>query len=189
MALKPCKECGKSVSGGAKSCPHCGVDWPAGRKTSVAAWGCLTLIVFAIIGLIAQSGGGGSGGPAQPASGRSPKPAADASPQPSSDTDVAWSVLPAAEEAVRSMLRDPESGKFGVINVYRYFGKDGKTTLMACGSINAKNGFGGYSGPMRFISVGSVEGTMMEEANKAQVFEGTWEGACKGEPLASQRAR
>lgn len=42
MALKKCKECDSEVSSKADACPKCGAKI---KKTSVAAMGCLTLIV------------------------------------------------------------------------------------------------------------------------------------------------
>jgi hypothetical protein len=32
MPLEPCRECGKTVSRSAASCPHCGVAWPVVQK-------------------------------------------------------------------------------------------------------------------------------------------------------------
>jgi hypothetical protein len=50
MALQPCRECGKDVSQSAKSCPHCGVAYPANKLAAAGASmtqvGCaLTLLV------------------------------------------------------------------------------------------------------------------------------------------------
>ena len=40
MAMKTCKECGKSVSTRAKYCPHCGTDKP--RQGSIGGGSGLT---------------------------------------------------------------------------------------------------------------------------------------------------
>lgn len=53
-------------------------------------------------------------------------------------------------------LRDPESARIVQLSIYRT-GK--KLTL--CGTLNAKNGFGGYSGPSPFII--SDNGVFMDE--------------------------
>ncbi len=47
MAMTTCKECGKSVSSEAKTCPHCGSTTPAKKKAKggVGKW---LLIMFAI---------------------------------------------------------------------------------------------------------------------------------------------
>ena len=52
MAMTACKECGKAVSTGAKTCPHCGTSAPA-KKKGKGGIGKWLLIVFAI-GLVAM---------------------------------------------------------------------------------------------------------------------------------------
>lgn len=52
-----------------------------------------------------------------------------------------------ARAAVRARLKDPNSAQFGDAIV---------TERAVCGSVNAKNGFGGYTGPQPFIVIGSV---------------------------------
>ncbi len=75
MAIRPCRECGKDVSTGAQSCPHCGVPI-ARNKTSAGTWGCLVLVILvaaiAIPGIMksgkeASSRGSGSEPPKPPA--------------------------------------------------------------------------------------------------------------------------
>lgn len=51
MAMTTCKECGKSVSTDAKTCPHCGTSAPA-KKKGKGGIGKWLLIVFAI-GMVA----------------------------------------------------------------------------------------------------------------------------------------
>jgi hypothetical protein len=48
--MKPCRECGKSVSAEAKACPHCGVQWPGDKMRAAGnkllGIGCaLTLLI------------------------------------------------------------------------------------------------------------------------------------------------
>lgn len=52
-----------------------------------------------------------------------------------------------ARAAVRARLKDPKSAQFGDAIV---------TERAVCGSVNAKNGFGGYTGSQPFIVIGSV---------------------------------
>lgn len=47
MSLKPCRECGKEVSTGAKACPHCGVGHPTVSNNDRA----IAFIVLAVGGL------------------------------------------------------------------------------------------------------------------------------------------
>jgi hypothetical protein len=52
-----------------------------------------------------------------------------------------------AKAMVQRRLKDPESARFGAIWV-----KDVENTTYVCGSVNAKNSFGGYSGEHSFIA-------------------------------------
>lgn len=75
----------------------------------------------------------------------------------------------AAERAVRGELKDPDAAQFRDVraNHTEEFG------MVACGRVNAKNEFGGYTGFRRFVSSG-----------KSVILEGrdniadAWAGAC-----------
>jgi len=75
----------------------------------------------------------------------------------------------AAERAVRRELKDPDSAQFKEVraNYTEEFG------AVACGRVNARNEFGGYTGFRRFVSGG-----------KSVILEGrdniadAWSGAC-----------
>lgn len=75
----------------------------------------------------------------------------------------------AAERAVRGELKDPDAAQFRDVraNYTEEFG------MVACGRVNAKNDFGGYTGFRRFVSGG-----------KSVILEGrdnvadAWAGAC-----------
>ena len=75
----------------------------------------------------------------------------------------------AAERAVRGELKDPDAAQFRDVraNYTEEFG------VVACGRVNAKNEFGGYTGFRRFVSGG-----------KSVILEGrdnvadAWAGAC-----------
>lgn len=79
------------------------------------------------------------------------------------------------EKAVRDTLKDPDSAKFR--DGYVYPQSDG--SFVGCGSVNAKNGFGAYSGYRRFIaSKGNVlfdGGTAQNIAN----FDVDWITRCR----------
>ena len=75
-----------------------------------------------------------------------------------------------AKEGVKSILRDPESARFSSLRAYRQLGGQ----LVVCGYVNAKNGFGGYTGDEAFIAVGTV---VMLESNYPGLAK-IWEQAC-----------
>lgn len=52
------------------------------------------------------------------------------------------------KEAVQEQLKDPESARFGEVDIFPLL--DGE---MACGTVNAKNTFGGYVGDRHFQAV------------------------------------
>ncbi len=79
------------------------------------------------------------------------------------------------ENTVRQTLRDPDSAKFR--DSYVYPQPDG--SFVACGSVNAKNGYGGYTGYRRFIATQEMAlfdgGTALNIAN----FDLDWTSRCR----------
>ncbi len=75
----------------------------------------------------------------------------------------------AAERAVRRELKDPDSAQFKDVraNYTEEFG------VVACGRVNAKNDFGGYTGFRRFVSSG--KSVILEGRNNVA---DAWVGAC-----------
>lgn len=80
-----------------------------------------------------------------------------------------------AREHVASKLKDPDSARFDGLYVSRKIG-----TPVVCGTVNAKNSFGGYSGKVRFISGGDGIATQIENSGEMSLseFEKAWVGAC-----------
>lgn len=98
MAMTTCKECGSELSTKAEACPKCGAKV---RRTSVAAWGCLVVLVgvitLAAIGALLDGGSSPSGTPT------TTSPAAPGV-APGAESGVAASsnLTPAQRSAVRS---------------------------------------------------------------------------------------
>ena len=55
-------------------------------------------------------------------------------------------LMQAAKLLVKERLKDPESARFGKIWIYTKEMSDGTIEHRLCGEVNAKNGFGGYTG-------------------------------------------
>lgn len=67
----------------------------------------------------------------------------------------------AAEEAVRAQLKDGDSAKFRNLYVKKqfsgqYVGNKFVNDVATCGEVNAKNGYGAYTGFRRFYVFGSI---------------------------------
>lgn len=88
----------------------------------------------------------------------------------SSDGPSDSAFIVAAQEEVRGRLRDPSSAEFSDMRVVR----KGEATVV-CGTVNARNGFGGMAGPQRFIS-GAVTG--LESDFAPGEFEVSWSKLC-----------
>lgn len=82
-----------------------------------------------------------------------------------------------AMAAVRSRLRDPDSAQFGEMNLYTDRKLNGRPISTVCGSVNAKNGFGRYTGAKSFIV--TLPGyTAAIEEDKG--FVSLWNAVCAG---------
>ncbi|OED41995.1 hypothetical protein AB833_08190 [Chromatiales bacterium (ex Bugula neritina AB1)] len=62
-----------------------------------------------------------------------------------------------AEKLVKSRLKDPKSAKFK--DTY-FTNLNGSSTV--CGQVNSKNGFGGFSGYLNFITIIGLEQTILK---------------------------
>jgi len=58
------------------------------------------------------------------------------------------------KSSVRAVLKDPDSARFGTI----MGAKEPNDQIFACGYINAKNSFGGFTGERLFISASTSDG-------------------------------
>ncbi|MGV6397002.1 zinc ribbon domain-containing protein [Pseudomonas caspiana] len=173
MAVVKCKECGAQVSTKAKACPSCGAKPP--KKTSALVWILAALFAFIFL-KSCYSVVTGDGPPP-----KSPEALAEQAKSKELDAALAkekeaaksledkkTAALWAARQSVTKILNDPDSAKFGKV-VYRDPG-------FVCGYVNAKNGFGGYTGEKGFISLGTPETTWLEGQSKD--FKSVWNKQC-----------
>jgi hypothetical protein len=56
-----------------------------------------------------------------------------------------------AENAVRAELKDPDSAKFSNLSALTSPNVHGEPTAVICGSVNARNSYGGYAGATPFV--------------------------------------
>lgn len=77
----------------------------------------------------------------------------------------------AAKAGMKAALREPGSAKYQDVQAYPL--GDG---YVFCGKVNAKNGFGGFTGFERFVVAGSVVATESQVAD----FPTLWAKACVG---------
>lgn len=98
-------------------------------------------------------------------SGNKPEQPSRAAAKPVSEYDI----IRAGQRAVENKLKDSDSAKFSS----QFVGKSG----VPCGSVNAKNSFGGYTGYMRYMASGGgiviIEGEVDQDT-----FEGAWDRVC-----------
>jgi hypothetical protein len=85
-----------------------------------------------------------------------------------------------AQFVVLKHLRDPNSATFGNINVYDDRKLKGKSVTVACGSVNSKNGFGGYSGAQKFIVLKEGYLAFFDNSEDNSAFVALWNGICAG---------
>jgi len=85
------------------------------------------------------------------------------------------------EAAVRPQLRDPQSAIFRDLSATndRKIGKS-PAGLVICGYVNAKNGFGGYTGEKAFINFYGTRWVEIEPTPRTKAFVASWNKLCAG---------
>jgi hypothetical protein len=89
-----------------------------------------------------------------------------------------------AKEAITKMMRDPDSAVFSDV----FFVNDRKSETgyyvpVVCGTVNARNGFGGMTGPKHFVAAMSdlVQGLWLEGTTAQNVVAAEWSRFCAGQ--------
>ena len=93
--------------------------------------------------------------------------------------------LATGRAAILGLLKDPDSAQFG-----ESIGRVKHGQNVACGSVNARNSFGGMTGWQRFIT-GTVGRVVLEETypDGPYAFEEHWNSHCqRSAPRATQKA-
>jgi hypothetical protein len=134
MPLVKCPDCQTEVSDRAPTCPKCGAPINSStsavnpqpvpkKKTSVVTWGCLTLIVLAVLGGVINKMTGVD----------QPQRAAVDQKQ-----EQAVKIALVGAGMLKKGMRDPDSFKLRQVLVM-------DKTNAVCYDYNARNGFGGYN--------------------------------------------
>jgi hypothetical protein len=85
------------------------------------------------------------------------------------------------EAAVRPYLRDPQSAAFsGLLSTNDRKIKGASAGLVVCGHVNAKNGFGGYTGDKAFINFYATRLVEIEPTPRTSAFVASWNSLCAG---------
>lgn len=80
-----------------------------------------------------------------------------------------------AERKVRSLMREPDSAKFS-----RSTTKDVGGIHVACGFVNSRNGFGGYTGDTMWIVSDDLGIAVVNTPGQEQAFAKIWNKYCAG---------
>lgn len=91
-------------------------------------------------------------------------------------TRLAWAETQTMEE-LRARLRDPRSAQFRNVGT-RIREVRGRSVPVTCGSVNARNGLGGYNGFQQFIGFAGVLPTVMETDMAPSEFARVWRTLC-----------
>ncbi|KTE19780.1 hypothetical protein ATE67_14210 [Sphingopyxis sp. H050] len=113
-------------------------------------------------------------------------PRHSSSPPPKAETEIssfadvgkqnAW--IAASQISIKGRLKDPDSAEFRNVHFY-----SGGKTAVACGEVNAKNSFGGYSGYERFVAAGPTELAFLEsDLSSRSEMDKVWKELCVKAP-------
>lgn len=156
---KTCPRCREQVKLLASLCKHCGyvfseAEMQEARRIDAGRhqpqWGCIALV--GVVLLLAYCGRSDSDDDKQ----QNEPTKTESAQVVESDTgkygDVgkqyAW--ISEGKRQIQAVLKDPSSADFRNVRFY-----SGGGIPVTCGEVNAKNGFGGYTGFERFVAAGS----------------------------------
>lgn len=139
---------------------------PAPKKMS----GCLIFVIVGVVlvGLVQLATIGETVEKGEVASGPTEKTAEQM------DRDRDYTRVYVTKEAIKRSLRDPDSARFGTVRVYRSGGSP-----VVCGTVNARNGFGGYTGERPFMA---TEERLTMPAEVTRAFQQAWRENCGPDP-------
>ncbi|MDO9470956.1 MAG: hypothetical protein Q7J23_09615 [Nitrosomonas sp.] len=84
------------------------------------------------------------------------------------------SIITDAQEAIKSQLKDPYSAVFDDI----YLGKAENGAPVVCGTVNAKNSYGGYTGRKKFYYLDAAPRPILSIEGESSIFSVIYESFC-----------
>lgn len=143
---KRCSKCAEVIKKDALVCKHCGNTFSAkeiadqkAADAKAGGIGCLVILGL-IIAVVTCSG--------QASDDKAPSKAKQETAP--SELETISLLQVAAKDAMKASLKDPDSAKYR--NVFAHPVAKNPGAYAFCGQVNAKNGFGGYTGYERFIA-------------------------------------
>ena len=169
---KKCPKCAEVIKKAATVCKHCGHTYSAEeiaqeRRNEAAAnkaTGIGCLVIIGLLLLMAACGAIFGGDDEDSTTTSSARKAEEKKEMSDVETMSGFQVL--AKQKMEETLRDPGSAKYQ--DVYAH--KIGDGNFIFCGRVNAKNGFGGYTGFERFVASPLIVGTEGSVDDFAQVW-------------------
>ena len=169
----------KIIKTSAVSCKHCGArlaSEPAAAsataKTGSSNKSSLSVLAL-ILGLLALAGILSDDEPEAVAVSGAATPVdaeqSDGSASPTSQ--ILW--IAKSMEGVKARLKDPDSADFRNAHFYSGSGK-----AVVCGEVNAKNGFGGFTGFERFVASGTDVVVLASDMASANEMAKAWDELC-----------
>ena len=168
-------------------CIRYAADQGAGRPRALTAW--LTLLGAGIASMVASAAGPSGTPPAIPlpaatpvvgaaprqslaAPALQPRARGSIADQTMTDSVKFAKVILMGRREIGDLLVDPESARYRDVYLVSMPGTEG---VLFCGSVNAKNGLGGYTGYRRFIAVPGAQAWTED----TEGFAATWNDVCR----------
>lgn len=141
------------------------------RKEKIGKFGWAIVVVWASVSVLATTN--------IIESNKTPDQRAEETRKAAENARVSYSPA-VVEMAVKRLLRDPDSAKFGKMSVYGDRKLRGEQVVVVCGSVNAKNGFGGYGGSKDFVFVKETLTAVVDTDRDNAHFVTLWNALCAG---------
>jgi hypothetical protein len=166
MAIIVCKDCGKEFSTDARRCPHCGAKKPRAKSRL----GVLLLIFFGLFVLAGVLNDN-----------RSPSTTSNSPRSDARTSKAAWEYasVAVAEKNLKYALKDADSAEFRSVGIIIPKTLDTGRMGVVCGEVNARIGFGGYSGYKKFLVIAGIPAIDEGDGH----FANLWNMACANKPI------